>query len=464
MTDVETDPRVGTTLLGRLRVARVLGAGGMGVVYEVEHLVTGHRRALKVLHHDKSDDPKAVARLLREASIAGRVKSRCLVDTYDVGVLEDGAPYLLMELLEGRTLAARLDAEGVLSPAEAIRIGEQIAKGLAAAHAAGVLHRDLTPKNVFLVREGALEHVRIVDFGLSKMVRGKTDRFGHLTGTGAFVGTPFYVSPEQAAGDPVDARADQYSLAVILYECLAGTPPFGGASLLEVLGRIASGEHTPLRLVRPEVGPSISAAISRALSRDPADRFADVGQLVAALSFEFQETAPLLRAAPAMSAIPVTQPRVIRRATPAPSAPTARRRSLGTWIAAVAGAGLLAALLAFGATAWVLHARRARAVPHAVPAPAPEPAGPELLARLHALYRAERYRDCVAVAMESSRAVEALDLALGCAEQGNLADEAQLVCEELNRRSPTHPRAQQCRRMLRRYARGLGGTVDPAEE
>ncbi len=479
------DARVGSVLLGKLRVVRVLGAGGMGVVYEVEHLVTGHRRALKVLRRERSDDPKAVARLMREASIAGKVQSHRLVDTYDVGRLEDGATYLLMELLEGRTLADRLEAEGPLSPAETVRLGVQIAEGLGAAHAAGVLHRDLTPRNVFLVREGGEEQVRLVDFGLSKMIAGQTDRFGHLTGTGAFVGTPYYVSPEQAGGDPVDARADQYSLAVILYECLAGKRPYEGHSLLEVLGRIASGEHAPLTSVRPEVGAGVSRAISRALSRDPAARYPDVRAFVAGLTLEYGATTPLAVERPeaATSPMPASPPPRAEPARPRASSRSGSRpvrrssgRAVGWWIAGFGLAGVLALGVAFGVTAWVLRrADEAAAEPAPTVTPAPTlPAGPGAgdaagdpsitAGHLRGLYHAGDYRRCVLDGQFARRTVPVILVVLDCAEQGILLDEVYAACQELHQLAPRHPRAARCRHALRRYERGLAGVRQPPGE
>ena len=224
MTDAD-DPLVGRVLLGKLEVVRRLGAGGMGAVYEVIHRLTHHHRALKVLHSELARDADVVARFLREASVAGTLQSPHVVETFDAGQLEDGSPYVLMELLEGSPLTD-LIAGGAVTPARTVRIVLEACEGLQAAHTAGIVHRDIKPDNLFLtIGSGGAERIKLLDFGISKFARPAEDDV-RLTQTGLVLGTPLYMSPEQASADAdLDERTDIYSLGVILYELLSGGRP-----------------------------------------------------------------------------------------------------------------------------------------------------------------------------------------------------------------------------------------------
>ena len=248
------------------------------MVYEVEHLHTKHRRALKVLRPDLAGSGEAVARLVREAGAAGRVESPFLAQTFDVGRLADGSPYLLMELLEGRTLRAELDLRGRLPPAEVARLGALLCQGLAAVHAAGIVHRDLKPENVFLVGDS----LKIVDFGVMRFDGGE-DTFGRLTRGGASAGTPRYMAPEQLAGGDVDGRADLYALGVLLYEAIAGRRPFDAADAGALLAAVGATDPPPLSALAPDTPPALEAAIHRALRPDPEARFPSARELGAAL-------------------------------------------------------------------------------------------------------------------------------------------------------------------------------------
>lgn len=482
MTGRADDARVGTTVLGVWRVVRAIGAGGMGAVYEVEHLITHARRALKVMHANRREDAAAVSRLLREAAVTRGVKSPHVVQTLSTGVLEDGSSYLMMELLAGRSLAERLDAEGRLPVREVVRLGGQIARGLAAAHAAGVVHRDLTPGNIFLVRHEGQEHAKIVDFGLSKHVVGMTDRFGHLTKTGAFVGTPYYVSPEQASGRRVDERADQYGLAVILYECLCGDRPYAGDSLLEVLGRIASGEHLAVAQRRPEVGDQLSRSISKAMRLDPERRYPDVLTFVGHLALEhgqamtmdgFVNTAAVpvpVSAVPvardlaeiepsSTGALPARQPSphrsgghaavVQRRPRPARTGPG---KIIGLFVLVLLfGAAVLG--VAFVATSYVMG-RRPGAVSPPLPTPReplPESLSPRERASIETLRTfadRQEFGQCLALGWAMPRSASVIEAQIECAQRGHLDRDGLRVCQDLLLRYPSHPTILYCRRLL----------------
>ncbi len=275
--------RVGQTAAGRYRVLSLLGTGGMGEVYEAEHLAVGKRVALKCLWRAFWDDPEQVARFEREARVASLVRSPHVVDVLDAGKLEDGAPFLVMELLEGTTLARELATNGAMSVERALFIVRQIAAGLEAAHLAGIVHRDLKPENVFLLRVAGRELVKILDFGVSKFRREDMDP--DLTRTGTAIGTPTYMSPEQTEGmRHVDERADVWSLGVILFRMLTGELPFFAESYARLLIKVVSDEPAPrLRSRMPDLPRDLDAIVARCLEKSPAGRFASMAELVAAL-------------------------------------------------------------------------------------------------------------------------------------------------------------------------------------
>ena len=275
---------IGETLLGKLRVIRLLGQGGMGAVYEVEHLITRHRRALKVLHEKHGASHDTVARFIREAGVAGTLRTPYVVETFDAGELEDGSPYVLMELLEGETLS-RLIERADVPYGRMVGIACQVLEGLAVAHAAGIVHRDIKPENVFLTRdERGNERVKLLDFGISKFTSGGTDFAGSLTSEGAMMGTPYYMSPEQAAGaKEVDERTDLYSLGVMLYEGIAGVRPFDEQTLAALVIKIHNGDHLPLSRVAPDVPPGLAAVVERMLAVNRRDRWGSARELLSAL-------------------------------------------------------------------------------------------------------------------------------------------------------------------------------------
>jgi serine/threonine-protein kinase len=278
---MEEDPSAlapDTVLAGRFRVVRCMGVGGMGSVYEIEHTLTKHRRALKLLHAAMAQNTAVVERFLREASAAGRVGNQHIVETFDAGTLETGEPYLVMELLRGGTLSDRI-AAGPMPVSEVIDLVGQACDGVQAAHEAGIVHRDLKPDNLFVIDVEGRPFVKILDFGISKFDPGKTG--GHaLTQEGAALGTPYYMSPEQIRGEvKLDARTDVYALGVILYECAAGRRPFEAEALTQLAVLIHMGKPPPLAELRPDLPPGFADLVARAMATDPGHRVPSAREL-----------------------------------------------------------------------------------------------------------------------------------------------------------------------------------------
>jgi serine/threonine-protein kinase len=281
----------GKTLGGKYRVLRAVGHGGMGSVYEAEG-PGGTRWAVKILDPSWAKDPTVAARFAREARAASGVASPHIVKVVDGGT-EGGAPYLVMELLRGADLGHRLKRDRHLPLDDATAIIEQVLVGLVAAHAAGVVHRDLKPENVLLMGAGVDAGVgagdemlvKIVDFGMSKLDRpaGSTKPLD-LTRKGVVLGTPLYMSPEQARAQPdVDARSDLFAVGAILFECLAGRPPFTGETHEQVLIKLCTEDAPDVRRWAPEVPDALAAFVRKALARDRDARFASADEMLAAV-------------------------------------------------------------------------------------------------------------------------------------------------------------------------------------
>lgn len=278
--DEKVDPLLGTILAGRYRVERLLGSGGMGAVYRAAHVHMRKLVALKVLHREMTYMPEVVARFEREAVAAARIEHPNVAAATDFGRLEDGTFYLVLEYVEGQSLGSLLASTGPLPAERALHITRQIADALGAAHAADIVHRDLKPDNVMLVeREGERDFVKVLDFGIAKVrLEGKDSQ--QLTQLGTIFGTPQYMSPEQAAGQVVDARSDLYTLGLILYEMLSGASPFNDDDMIVLLTRQMTAPPPPLP---SDVPPAVRALVERLLAKAPAQRYGSAAELIAAI-------------------------------------------------------------------------------------------------------------------------------------------------------------------------------------
>jgi serine/threonine-protein kinase len=277
----------GDILDGKYRIVRLLGEGGMGAVYEGENTRIHRRVAIKVLHSGIAEQAEAVARFEREAQAAGRIGSDHIVEVLDLGALPSGDRYLVMEFLDGEGLGSRIKACGRITPSELYPIANQLLEGLAAAHGAGIIHRDLKPDNVFLLksRVGQVDFVKLLDFGISKFNQLSGDSGFSMTRTGAVMGTPYYMAPEQAKGSrEMDHRVDLYAVGVILYEALTGQVPFSADTFNELLFKIVLEEPKPLSALDPSIDEGFAAIVIKAMARDPAHRFQNAREFQQALT------------------------------------------------------------------------------------------------------------------------------------------------------------------------------------
>ncbi|MCU1280341.1 MAG: Serine/threonine protein kinase PrkC, regulator of stationary phase [bacterium] len=277
-----SDPKIGTSVAGRYRLDERLGAGGMGVVYKGEDKDARKTVAVKFLHDAFAGMPDLVKRFEREVAAMSRIDHPNLVSVVDSGV-EAGVPYLVMDFQSGKPLAELVE-RGALPPARAVGLARQILAGVAAAHTSGVVHRDLKPDNIMLLDVDG-DFVKIFDFGLAKMVHGSTQAT-KLTNTGFALGTPAYMSPEQATGAPTDERADIYAIGVMLYHMVTGRVPFDADSPMAVLLKHADETPVPPRKAARNVRitDELEAAILRALEKEPAKRWPSAEAFAGALA------------------------------------------------------------------------------------------------------------------------------------------------------------------------------------
>jgi len=276
----------GQILLQKYRVEELLGHGGMGAVFAARHLALDERVAIKVLAPAATHDRAAFLRLQREARILARVRNEHVVRVIDLGHLDDGAPFMVMEHLTGRDLSRVLEEQGRLGVEPAVSYVLQALVALAAAHANGVVHRDLKPENLFYTRglDGGWL-IKVLDFGISRLERpSQSGASTSMTGPSAVMGTPLYMSPEQLRDTgAVDARSDIWSIGVVLYELVTGVPPFSGASLGDIVFKIATEPPPTFTSIDPSLASELESVLSRCLEKEREQRFANVAELARAL-------------------------------------------------------------------------------------------------------------------------------------------------------------------------------------
>jgi serine/threonine-protein kinase len=274
--------REGDTVAGRYEVLRAMGSGAMGALYEALDTRVSRHVAIKFLSPRFAYDEAVRERFSREAHALGRIRHDHVCGVSDHGITGDGVPFIVMELLEGEPLSAVLDREGHLSPERAIHIMLEVLAALGAAHALGIVHRDLKPHNIFMTRTSMGDaRAKLIDFGIAKFL----DEDATMTQEGTTIGSPVYMSPEQVNGETkrIDHRTDIWAVGVILYECVAGVPPFSGGSLHELFANILLKPPRPLLDVAPWLPPALEPVVLKALRKDIAARYADVAELAAAL-------------------------------------------------------------------------------------------------------------------------------------------------------------------------------------
>jgi serine/threonine-protein kinase len=290
----------------------LLGEGGMGTVYLAVHAIMGRKAAVKVLKPELARDESLVRRFFNEARAANAIRHPNIIDVIDVGILPEGdVPYMLMEFLEGESLATRLERAGRLTVAAALEVAVQTASALEAAHSMGIVHRDLKPDNLFLVPDPIIpsgERVKVLDFGIAKLrddMRGTSSK----TRTGAVMGTAVYMSPEQCQGliDKVDHRTDVYALGIILYQMLCGAPPFLSEGFGELIVMHVTRAPEPPQKLNPEIPDAVAAAIVCALAKNPNHRFQSMVAFQAALR-SHASAAPSLGASPTVRTAILDEP------------------------------------------------------------------------------------------------------------------------------------------------------------
>ena len=279
-------PKPGDTLLGKYVLESSLGVGGMGVVYAARHDMLGQRVAVKLIKPEFAVRAKAVQQFLNEARSAARIQNEHVARVLDVGMLESGLPYMVLEYLDGSDLGKVLYERGRLPVTEAIDYVMQAIEAVAHAHTLGIVHRDLKPSNLFLARrQGGGMQVKVFDFGISKIMGDASDGPANMTKTNAILGSPLYMSPEQLRDSKaVDHRSDIWSFGVLTYELLTGRPPFVADNAVALFAAISESEPASILTARPDVSPELDAAILKCLQRKRDDRFGSVTELAFALA------------------------------------------------------------------------------------------------------------------------------------------------------------------------------------
>jgi serine/threonine-protein kinase len=266
----------GQVIESKYRITRLIGTGGMGAVYEGENVLIRRRVAIKVLHTDSTGNSDILRRFEREAQAAGEIGNDHILEVLDLGSLPNGDRFMVMEYLDGETLAQRIERYGRLTPVQIAPIASQFLTALVSAHAAGIIHRDLKPENIFILRAkaGRADFVKLIDFGVSKFSRPFQEGEQRMTRANAVLGTPCYMSPEQARGaSETDVRSDIYSCGVMLFESVTGRLPFEGETFNDLMFKIALEDAPNVLSIVPELDPEFAAIIMRAIARDPFARF-----------------------------------------------------------------------------------------------------------------------------------------------------------------------------------------------
>jgi serine/threonine-protein kinase len=360
----------GAVIAGRYQLERSLAQGGMGAVWVARHLQLDTEVAIKFMapEHAASSDSELRARFEREAKASARLKLPNVIQVHDYGI-EDGTPYLVMELLEGEDLEQRLSRAGRLTPAATLAVVEPVCKALGHAHGVGLIHRDLKPGNIFLARHGGEEIVKILDFGIAKDTG--LGLVNNATKTGTLLGSPQYMSPEQVRrSKEIDGRSDLWSLGVIVFRCLTGRLPFQSEEIGDLLVAICSEDIPTASRIVPELGPVMDELLARALAREPVERF----QSAQAFAHAFRAATSATGWRPGLE---------IKAALPArvPGAPIGTLAPSGGTVASTPGRGravgpALALLGAAGTLGLIVFTALRSATPDAPPTPAAEPAAP----------------------------------------------------------------------------------------
>ena len=371
------------TSVGTYRITGSIGQGGMGVVYLAEHALLGRQAAVKVLLPELSQNQEIVTRFFNEARAATAIRHPGIVEIYDFGWNPDGSAYIVMEFLQGESLAARI-TRGRVGVAGGLAIVRQVAGALAAAHAKGIVHRDLKPDNVFLVADPEVpggERIKLLDFGIAKLAGDQPG--GQKTRTGAVIGTPTYMAPEQCRGVAIDHRADLYSLGCMLFELISGRPPHVGEGLGDVLAAHIHVAPPALSSLVPDVPPAVEQLVQRLLIKDPQQRMQSAEEVIhavdAALGGPVYRTGPRLSgevAAPIASMPTTLSGAAGAHTTGAGTLVTAPRRKLGLWIGiggAVAAAAVAAIVVTGGGGGKGGDAKPVAAEPVPAPEAAPPP-------------------------------------------------------------------------------------------
>jgi eukaryotic-like serine/threonine-protein kinase len=344
---------IGQLIEGKYRIIELIGEGGMGAVYLGENVRIQRKVAIKVLHGAYSSNVEVAQRFEREAQAAGRIGNDHILEVLDLGELPGGDRFMVMEHLDGETLAHRIKRLGRMSPQQVAPLAKQMVTGLAAAHAAGIVHRDLKPENIFILKEkaGKKDYIKIIDFGISKFQPLGGDAM-KMTRTGVVMGTPYYMAPEQASGSrDADARSDLYAVGVMLYEAVTGRVPFDAPTFNQLMFQIVLSEPPPPQAVVPDLDPAFASVVAKGMARDVNHRFQSAAEFGAAID-AWLETGTAVTVPPAGAGDPlVAGPKrtaLLNNVQEAPAAPgafagpaglnmTPGRGTAGNWATSQAG-------------------------------------------------------------------------------------------------------------------------------